>query len=129
MNIANQGLFAIIAGIFILVTNVVTSVAIVMFSEKTSSPEFVFGHFNNQTGFDERYDGYVWCLGLLFSLYCLINQETTGTMSEETYQAAETAPQSLVLANLLSIFSGFIFILSVLYAIRDDISSVLNGTT
>lgn len=50
-------------------------------------------------------------------------------MTEETQEGAKEAPKNMVSAYILSVFTGFFMVLSVLFAVRDDIDSVLSGAT
>jgi amino acid transporter len=71
MNIKNQGLFAIIAALFTIVTSLIIAICLVMLPTGISTTEFVFSSYNNETGFDDSYFNYVNMIGLLFSQYCL----------------------------------------------------------
>lgn len=89
------------------------------FSRPLSSSEFVFARFNNDTGFENA--GYVAVLGLLSSLYGFSGYEGGATMAEETTNANETAPRSILYAVALSSITGMAFIASVLYGCQENI--------
>jgi amino acid transporter len=68
-------------------------------------------------------------MGVLMSLYGLSGYETGAALSEETKNANIEAPKGMVEAVVASCVTGFIFIVGLLYACQNSISSVLEGVT
>jgi amino acid transporter len=118
--------------VYQFLSTVFIALLIVIASPKLSESEFVFTRFENRTGFQA--DGlfnisYICMMGVLMSLYGLSGYESGATLSEETANAEVSAPQGMVKAVVASVFTGFIFILGVLYACQGSIDKAINGLT
>ena len=95
------------------------------FSKPISSSDFVFTRFNNQSGFENQ--SYVAVIGLLSSLYAFSGYEAGATMAEETTNAHENAPKSIVYSVVLSSITGIAFIAAVLFGCQENIDAVVSG--
>ncbi|MER5222875.1 amino acid permease [Streptomyces flaveus] len=81
------------------------------------SAEFVFGHVNNGTGFDNPV--YVAALGCLLAAYTFCGYDASSHLSEETTQAQTAAPKGIVRAIGYSWAAGFVLLAGMLFAIED----------
>ncbi|MFD3373711.1 amino acid permease [Streptomyces sp. NPDC058697] len=81
------------------------------------SPEFVFTHFNNGTGFDSPL--YVAALGCLLAAYTFCGYDASSHLSEETKQAQTAAPRGIIRAIAWSWVAGFVLLAGLLFAIED----------
>ncbi|MDQ2743578.1 MAG: amino acid permease [Chloroflexota bacterium] len=84
------------------------------------SASFVFTHFVNNTGFS--FSGariYVFLLGLLLAQYTFTGYDASAHMTEETKDAAYTAPWGIVLSIVVSLIAGWILLLGVTFAIQN----------
>ncbi|ORZ03400.1 amino acid/polyamine transporter I [Syncephalastrum racemosum] len=87
---------------------------------------FVFGHFNNDSGWDSK--GYVVLVGLLQAQFTLTGYDSSAHMSEETKNAEISGPVGMVMAILVSAVMGWIFIIGFLFCIQ-DLESTINTST
>ncbi|MFI6341201.1 amino acid permease [Streptomyces sp. NPDC050535] len=78
---------------------------------------FVFGHFNNGTGFTSPL--YVAALGCLLAAYTFCGYDASSHLSEETSQAQTAAPKGIVRAIAWSWAAGFVLLAGMLFAIQD----------
>ncbi len=81
------------------------------------SGTFVFSHFVNNTGFGSSV--YVFLIGLLLAQYTLTGYDASAHMTEETRDAARTAPVGIVMSIVVSLIAGWILLLGVTFAIQD----------
>lgn len=63
------------------------------------------------------------------AVYCLSAYESGATLSEETVKGSVAAPKGMVQAVFYSGMAGFIFIIALLFAMRDNIDGILAGPT
>lgn len=73
---------------------------------------FVFEQFINETGWP---DGIAWLLGLLQGGLGLTGYDATAHMVEEIPNAAVEAPKILIYCVLIGLFTGFIFLMCLLF--------------
>jgi amino acid transporter len=78
---------------------------------------FVFGHYVNGTGIHSAI--YVTGIGLLMAAYTFTGFDASCHLSEETDQAARSAPRGIVHAVAWSWAAGLVLILGLVYAIQD----------
>lgn len=90
------------------------------------SASFVFGHFENQTGWQSWV--YVMFIGILLAQYTYTGYDASAHMSEETVNAAVEAPRGIVSSIWVSILAGWLLLIGVTFAIQDYHSAV-NTTT
>ncbi|SMY26863.1 unnamed protein product [Zymoseptoria tritici ST99CH_1A5] len=89
------------------------------------SPEFVFGRWVNETGWN---DGVVWFLGLLQAAYGLTAFDAVIHMVEEMPMPRKNGPRVIWLAVLCGAVTGFIFMVVCLFCIQ-DLPVLLDGPT
>ncbi|WPH03423.1 amino acid permease [Acrodontium crateriforme] len=77
-----------------------------------NSGDFVFREFINQTGWP---DGIAWLLGLLQGGLGLTGYDAVAHMIEEIPNAAIEGPKIMVYCVMIGIFTGFIFLVSLLF--------------
>ncbi|MEV7393959.1 amino acid permease [Streptomyces sp. NPDC091215] len=81
------------------------------------SAAFVFGHFNNDTGWGNGL--FVGALGLLLAQYTFCGYDASSHLSEETKQAQIAAPQGMVRSIWISLIAGFVLLFGLTSAIQD----------
>ncbi|MCX4858347.1 amino acid permease [Streptomyces canus] len=81
------------------------------------SASFVFGHFNNGTGFTSPV--YVAALGCLLAAYTFCGYDASSHLSEETTQAQISAPLGIVRSIAWSWVAGFVLLAGMLFAVQD----------
>lgn len=81
------------------------------------SVSFVFGHYNNGTGFSSPV--YVAALGCLLAAYTFCGYDASSHLSEETTQAQIAAPRGIVRSIAWSWAAGFVLLAGLLFAIQD----------
>src|SRR6201996_3091763 len=88
-----------------------------------NSADFVFREFLNETGWP---DGIAWLLGLLQGALGLTGYDATAHMVEEIPNAAVEAPKILIYCVLIGMFTGFIFLMCLLF-VAGDVQKVINS--
>lgn len=78
---------------------------------------FVFGHFENQTGWTSTI--YVAALGLLLAQYTFTGYDASAHMIEETRGAAKAGPRGIVMSILVSLVAGWVLLVGLTFAIGD----------
>jgi amino acid permease (GABA permease) len=81
------------------------------------SGKFVFTHLVNNTGFGSSF--YVFLIGLLLAQYTFTGYDASAHMTEETRDAARTAPVAIVMSIVVSLVAGWILLLGVTFAIQN----------
>jgi amino acid permease (GABA permease) len=81
------------------------------------SASFVFGHFENQTGWGSAI--YVVFLGLLLAQYTFTGYDASAHMIEETKGAATAGPRGIVLSIVVSLVAGWVLLVGLTFAIQD----------
>jgi amino acid permease (GABA permease) len=99
-----------IAGVLIIVG------ALLFVPSHHQSGKFVFTHFVNNTGWSSMF--YVFLLGLLLAQYTFTGYDASAHMTEETRDAARTAPVAIVMSIVVSLVAGWILLLGVTFAIQ-----------
>ncbi|MFE9769753.1 amino acid permease [Streptomyces sp. NPDC005808] len=100
------------------VTGVLLIVGLLTFAPADhQSPSFVFGHFNNGTGFTNPL--YVAALGCLLAAYTFCGYDASSHLSEETTQAQTAAPLGIVRSIAWSWAAGFVLLAGMLFAVQD----------
>ena len=90
------------------------------------SASFVFGHFENQTGW--RSTIYVVALGLLLAQYTFTGYDASAHMIEETKNAAKAGPRGIVLSIVVSLVAGWVLLVGLTFAIQ-NYNGELNSAT
>ncbi|KAG1473240.1 hypothetical protein G6F56_001069 [Rhizopus delemar] len=91
-------------------------VALVLTPNKASG-KWVFTFFANETGFSSN--GYAFLIGLLQSQYTLSGFDSAAHMSDETRDAARSAPRGILYAIGAAAIVGFVFLVSVNFCVQD----------
>jgi amino acid permease (GABA permease) len=81
------------------------------------SAGFVFGHFENQTGWGSTF--YVAALGLLLAQYTFTGYDASAHMIEETKNAAKAGPRGIVMSIVVSLVAGWVLLIGLTFAIGD----------
>ncbi|KAI9300934.1 APC amino acid permease [Cunninghamella echinulata] len=82
------------------------------------SADFVFGHFNNDSGWDNM-PVYVVLTGLLQAQFTLTGYDSSAHIVEESKRGEISAPVGIVSAVIISAVVGFCFIIAFLFCIQD----------
>lgn len=90
------------------------------------SPSFVFTKLVNNTGFGSVF--YVFLLGLLLAQYTFTGYDASAHMTEETHDAAYTAPWGIVMSIVVSLIVGWILLLGVTFAIQNYNAELASAT-
>ncbi|KAF5571404.1 HNM1-choline permease [Fusarium phyllophilum] len=113
-----------------LVLHVTFFIAIIVTMAVTSptkhSAEWVFSHFENNSGWGN--DAVAWSIGLLSSCYVLIGYDGATHLSEEMSNAEMGVPRAMVGCILVNGPLGFAFLLIILF-FMGDISAALATPT
>jgi amino acid transporter len=84
----------------------------------------VFTSFVNRTSVEEGVAAlplfYVMLIGLLNAQYTLTGYDASAHMSEETHDAARSAPRGIVFSVVVSVIMGFILLVAMNYGINPD---------
>ncbi|KAI9025028.1 amino acid/polyamine transporter I [Phycomyces nitens] len=105
-------------------TLLIIIVALVMTPNKPNA-RWVFTDFQNETGFSSS--GYVFLIGLLQSQYTLSGFDSAAHMSEETRDAARSAPRGILYAIGMAALVGLAFMLSVNFCVQDFEAQIVNA--
>ncbi|WP_324787036.1 amino acid permease [Streptomyces sp. H51] len=81
------------------------------------SPDFVFTHFHNDTGFSSPF--YVALVGSLLAGYTFCGYDASAHVAEETTDAQTSAPRGIVRSIYVSWAAGFVLIAGLLFAMQD----------
>lgn len=97
-------------------TLLIIIVALVLTPNKASA-KWVFTYFENDTGFSSS--SYAFLIGLLQSQYTLSGFDSAAHMSEETRDAARSAPRGILYAIGAAAITGLVFMLSINFCVQD----------
>ncbi|KAI8336017.1 amino acid/polyamine transporter I [Blakeslea trispora] len=106
-------------------TLLIIVVALALTPNKPSA-KWVFTYFENDTGFSS--DAYAFLIGLLQSQYTLSGFDSAAHMSEETRDAARSAPKGILYAIGAAAITGFVFMLSVNFCVQDFERQIVKTT-
>jgi amino acid permease (GABA permease) len=81
------------------------------------SVSYVFTTLVNNTGWGSSL--YVFALGLLLAQYTFTGYDASAHMTEETQDAALSAPRGIVMSIIVSLIAGWILLLGVTFAIQN----------
>jgi amino acid permease (GABA permease) len=81
------------------------------------SVSFVFTKLVNHTGWGSSI--YVFALGLLLAQYTFTGYDASAHMTEETHDAARSAPRGIVMSIIVSLIAGWVLLLGVTFAIQN----------
>ena len=80
------------------------------------SVSYVFTTLVNNTGWGSSL--YVFALGLLLAQYTFTGYDASAHMTEETHDAAVSAPRGIVMSIIVSLIAGWVLLLGVTFAIQ-----------
>src|ERR1700736_6542975 len=89
---------------------------------KHASASYVFSGIVNNTGWHSTF--YVLLLGLLLAQYTFTGYDASAHMTEETHDAARSAPRGIVMSIIVSLIAGWILLLGVTFAIQNYANEV-----
>ncbi|KAG1464241.1 hypothetical protein G6F46_002927 [Rhizopus delemar] len=98
-------------------------VALILTPNKASG-KWVFTFFANETGFSSN--GYAFLIGLLQSQYTLSGFDSAAHMSDETRDAARSAPRGILYAIGAAAIVGFAFLVSVNFCVQDFQTQIID---
>ncbi|KAI8050550.1 APC amino acid permease [Syncephalis plumigaleata] len=90
---------------------------ILVCAEHLQPASWVFGHFENRTGWDNN--GYAALISLLMAQYTLSGYDASANMTEETKRADIAGPVGIVMAVVVSFFIGLFYLIGLNFAIQD----------
>lgn len=67
--------------------------------------------------------------GSVIAPLIMVGYEAPATMAEETINGAKAAPSAMISSVLLSGIASFMLLVSMLYACRENVDSILAGPT
>lgn len=95
-------------------------------SPNYASAEFVFTDFINNTGWP---DGIAWLLGLLQGGFGITGYDAVAHMIEEIPNASVQGPKVMIYCVLIGTFTGFIFLMVLLFVSGGDADKIIEATT
>lgn len=108
-----------------LLSVVIISIVVLATSNSFNSAGYVFGGFENETGWP---NGLAWILGLLQSALSLTGYDAALHMTEEMPRPSYDVPRAILMAIGIGGITGFAFLLVILFCIVDP-TAVLNTST
>ncbi|OCK85268.1 GABA permease [Lepidopterella palustris CBS 459.81] len=103
----------------------VVVITILATNDHKQPASFVFGTFQNFTGFNQSYTA---ILGILQSAFGMCCYDAPAHMTEEMKNARKEAPRAIVLSVYIGAVTGFIFLISLSFCIG-DIETTASSTT
>lgn len=105
---------------FILIWNItsffVCVITILSTNHEKQSASFVFGEFQNFTGFSAPYGAIV---GLLQSAFGMCCYDAPSHMQEELVNARKQAPRAIIMSVYIGAVTGFVFLISLSFCMGD----------
>ncbi|BFZ60328.1 hypothetical protein YB2330_001364 [Saitoella coloradoensis] len=108
-----------ISGVVIITVTVLATA-----SPNYQSGDFVFRTYINETGWN---NGVAWILGLLQAGLGLTGYDAVSHMVEEIHDPSRNAPKAMVLAVVIGLVTGLMFLIALLFALT-DVDAVISGT-
>ncbi|XP_031384819.1 amino-acid permease BAT1 homolog isoform X2 [Punica granatum] len=84
-----------------------------------ASAEFVFTHFNTDTGEGIDNGVYIFVLGLLVSQYTLLGYDASAHMTEETKSADLNGPRGIISSIAISIIFGWGYLIGITFTVTN----------
>ncbi|KAF2265194.1 GABA permease [Lojkania enalia] len=104
---------------------VISITALACSSPHYASADFVFRNFINETGWP---DGIAWLLGLLQGGLGLTGYDAVAHMIEEIPDASVEGPKIMVYCVCIGMFTGFIFLVVLLFVSGGDLKSIISSS-
>lgn len=89
-----------------------------------ASAKWVFTNYENETGFSSQ--GYGFLIGLLQCQYTLSGFDSAAHMSDETRDAARSAPRGILYAIGAASVFGLLFLISINFCVQDFQTQIVN---
>ncbi|KAH7066596.1 amino acid permease-domain-containing protein [Paraphoma chrysanthemicola] len=118
----NRSAFIWSIGGFVIICITVLACA----SPNYASADFVFANFINETGWP---DGVAWLLGLLQGGFGLTGYDAVAHMIEEIPNASVEGPKIMIYCVLIGTFTGFIFLMVLLFVSGGDAEAIISSTS
>ncbi|KAH7058500.1 amino acid/polyamine transporter I [Linnemannia elongata] len=118
-----NGIFNIISVWWHVLGTALIVVVVIVYSPTKQSAEFVFTHWENNTGWTSGF--YVFMLGLLQSQYTMSGYDSAAHMSEETKNAQEGGPWGIIRAIVVAFVVGWTFLIAMTFCIQDFQSQIV----
>ncbi|KAF9107672.1 hypothetical protein BGX29_005375 [Mortierella sp. GBA35] len=112
-----NGLFNIISVWWHILGTAMIVIVVICYTPEKQSAEFVFTHWENNTGWSSGF--YVFMLGLLQSQYTMSGYDSAAHMSEETKNAQEGGPWSIIRAIIVAFCVGWAFLIGLTFCIKN----------
>ncbi|KAI9250050.1 amino acid/polyamine transporter I [Sporodiniella umbellata] len=117
MHVKYNGFFNQTSLFWHLIGTLLIIIVCLVLTPNKPSAQWVFTHFENDTGFSSS--SYAFLIGLLQSQYTLSGFDSAAHMSEETRDAARSAPRGILYAIGAAAITGFVFMLSINFCVQD----------
>ena len=101
---------------FNLLSFIVIIIVILAKDQDKATATFVFKDFNNNTGFANSYAS---LLGILQAAFGMTGYDATAHMTEEMRNARHDAPKAIIWSVWIGAFTGFAFLISAFFCIRN----------
>ncbi|KAI9596885.1 amino acid permease-domain-containing protein [Syncephalis fuscata] len=109
------------------IIGVIIIVVCVLVGAKQYQPaSWVFGHFENHTGWDNS--GYAALISLLMAQFTMTGYDASANMSEETKRADIAGPIGIIMAIVVSFVAGLFYLIGLTFSIQ-DYDSIINSKT
>ncbi|KAG0277322.1 hypothetical protein BGZ95_006133 [Linnemannia exigua] len=118
-----NGMFNIISVWWHVLGTAMIVIVVICYSPTKQSAEFVFTHWENNTGWSSGF--YVFMLGLLQSQYTMSGYDSAAHMSEETKNAQEGGPWGIIRAIVVAFVVGWTFLIAMTFCIQDFQSQIV----
>ncbi|KAK9455628.1 Hnm1p [Dipodascopsis uninucleata] len=110
-----------------LIGFVITTVVILAVTDGKRSASFVFtSSVSDESGWSNF--GIIIILGILNSAYGMCCYDAPAHMAEELHNASRDAPRAMVLSVIIGFFTGFVYIIAILFCLV-DVDAVVSTNT
>ncbi|GAA5983798.1 hypothetical protein JCM10908_005931 [Rhodotorula pacifica] len=107
----------IVGAISLSVTIVIVIVVLARHRGDYNSAKYVFTELVNETGYSSK--GIVFIIGMVSGAYSIMGYDSIAHLCEEMHEPAINAPKVMIGSVLSSLPAGMVFILAVLFTIKD----------
>ncbi|CAF0731763.1 unnamed protein product [Adineta steineri] len=116
LRIDKQGWINNIAAFFQISSVIIIVIVLLVMAPERATAKDVFTSTYDSTGFSF---GYVYCIGILSTLFIFSGYEAGAHLAEETRGATKAAPRSIVGTCVCSAIFGVVYLLALLFVIPD----------
>ncbi|BGP49338.1 hypothetical protein JCM10450v2_005226 [Rhodotorula kratochvilovae] len=121
LNIYGMRLFAMINNVAAaLAIGATVSIVVILFAKNAgnfNSGEYAIFHLENATGWTSN--GIAFTLGMVSAAFSILGYDSVAHLCEEMHAPAVYAPRAMIGSVLMSLPTGLIFILAVVFTIKD----------